>query len=167
MFHGNTDFKKLRLNMDDLTPNGNNKILFENMLNSDGFSVDLLFYRRKRKKNESDVVLNLGDFSHEEVVADYQPISFDPGRKSLFTAVVGLEFTKQIRKSSTKEYHHLTEILLDVISNYIKAGKGAPEIVVNMLTHGYCQVQQIEEEEKTKEKFQARRKDEEEEVHYI
>ncbi|CEP07343.1 hypothetical protein [Parasitella parasitica] len=94
--------------MDDLTPNGNNKILFGNMIKSDGFSVDLLFYRRKRKKNESDVVLNLGDFSHEEVVADYQPLSLDPGRKSLFTAVVGLESTKQIRKSSTKEYYHLT-----------------------------------------------------------
>ncbi|CEP14429.1 hypothetical protein [Parasitella parasitica] len=108
MFHRVIDFKKLRLNMSDLTPNGNNKILFGNMFKSDGFSVGLLFYRRKRKKNESVVVLNLGDFIHEEVVADYQPISLDPERKSLFTAVVCLESTKQIRKSSTKEYYHLT-----------------------------------------------------------
>ncbi|KAG1351653.1 hypothetical protein G6F62_002919 [Rhizopus arrhizus] len=32
----------------------------------------------------------------------------DPGRKSLFTAVVGVASAKQIRKSSVKEYYHLT-----------------------------------------------------------
>ncbi|KAG1397538.1 hypothetical protein G6F60_008947 [Rhizopus arrhizus] len=32
----------------------------------------------------------------------------DPGRKSLFTAVVGVASAKQIRKCSVKEYYHLT-----------------------------------------------------------
>ncbi|KAG1394120.1 hypothetical protein G6F58_012175 [Rhizopus delemar] len=32
----------------------------------------------------------------------------DSGRKSLFTAVVGVASAKQIRKSSVKEYYHLT-----------------------------------------------------------
>jgi hypothetical protein len=32
----------------------------------------------------------------------------DPGRKSLFTAVIGVTSAKQIRKYSVKEYYHLT-----------------------------------------------------------
>jgi hypothetical protein len=32
----------------------------------------------------------------------------DPGRKSLFTAVVGVASAKQIRKFFVKEYYHLT-----------------------------------------------------------
>ncbi|KAI7897589.1 uncharacterized protein BX663DRAFT_533736 [Cokeromyces recurvatus] len=94
--------------MDDLTPNGNNKILFGNIFKSDGFSADLVFYRRERKKNDSDVKITLEDFNFEGVINQYQPVFLDPGRKSLFTAVVGVEPDKQIRKSVTKEYYHLT-----------------------------------------------------------
>ncbi|KAI8078177.1 uncharacterized protein B0P05DRAFT_470538 [Gilbertella persicaria] len=94
--------------MDDLIPNGNNKILFGNTFKSDGFSVDLLFYRREKKKDDTGVELALEDFNYEEVINQYQPVFLDPGRKSLFTAVVGVESAKQIRKSSAKEYYHLT-----------------------------------------------------------
>ncbi|KAG1388805.1 hypothetical protein G6F60_013577 [Rhizopus arrhizus] len=94
--------------MDDLTPNENNKILFGNAIKSDGFSVDFVFYRKERMNNGSDVELTLEDFNYEEVHNQYHPMFLDPGRKSLFTAVVGVASSKQIRKSSVKEYYHLT-----------------------------------------------------------
>ncbi|KAG1277309.1 hypothetical protein G6F57_008684 [Rhizopus arrhizus] len=86
--------------MDDLTPNENNKILFGNAIKSDGFSVDFVFYRKERMNNGSDVELTLEDFNYEEVHNQYHPMFLDPGRKSLFTAVVGVASSKQIRKSS-------------------------------------------------------------------
>ncbi|KAG0826837.1 hypothetical protein G6F18_009759 [Rhizopus arrhizus] len=86
--------------MDDLTPNENNKILFGNTIKSDGFSVDFVFYRKERMNNGSDVELTLEDFNYEEVHNQYHPMFLDPGRKSLFTAVVGVASSKQIRKSS-------------------------------------------------------------------
>ncbi|KAG0787722.1 hypothetical protein G6F19_007506 [Rhizopus arrhizus] len=86
--------------MDDLTPNENNKILFGNTIKSDGFSVDFVFYRKERMNNGSDVELTLEDFNYEEVHNQYHPMFLDPGRKSLFTAVVGVSSAKQIRKSS-------------------------------------------------------------------
>ncbi|KAG1001747.1 hypothetical protein G6F63_012223 [Rhizopus arrhizus] len=94
--------------MDDLTPNENNKILFGNTIKSDGFSVDFVFYRKERMNHGSDVELTLEDFNYEEVHNQYHPMFLDPGRKSLFTAVVGVSSAKQIRKSSVKEYYHLT-----------------------------------------------------------
>ncbi|KAG0876370.1 hypothetical protein G6F15_010113 [Rhizopus arrhizus] len=94
--------------MDDLTPNENNKILFGNTIKSDGFSVDFVFYRKERMNNGSDVELTLEGFNYEEVHNQCHPMFLDPGRKSLFTAVVGVSSAKQIRKSSVKEYYHLT-----------------------------------------------------------
>ncbi|KAG0825657.1 hypothetical protein G6F18_010297 [Rhizopus arrhizus] len=94
--------------MDDLTPNENNKILFGNTIKSDGFSVDFVFYRKERMNNGSDVELTLKDFNYEEVHNQYHPMFLDRGRKSLFTAVAGIASAKQIRKSSVKEYYHLT-----------------------------------------------------------
>ncbi|KAG1047748.1 hypothetical protein G6F43_009818 [Rhizopus delemar] len=108
MYYRVFNFKKLRLSMDDLTPNENNKILFGNTIKSDGFSVDFVFYRKKRMNNGSDVELTLEDFNYEEVHNQYNPMFLDPGRKSLFTAVVGVDSAKQIRKASVKEYYHLT-----------------------------------------------------------
>ncbi|KAG0871841.1 hypothetical protein G6F16_005603 [Rhizopus arrhizus] len=58
--------------------------------------------------NGSDVELTLEDFNYEEVHNQYHPMFLDPGRKSLFTAVVGVASAKQIRKCSVKEYYHLT-----------------------------------------------------------
>ncbi|KAG1152469.1 hypothetical protein G6F37_010787 [Rhizopus arrhizus] len=100
MFYRVFNFKKLRLSMDDLTPNENNKILFGNTIKSDGFSVDFVFYRKERMNNGSDVELTLKDFNYEEIHNQYHPMLLDPGRKSLFTAVVGVASAKQIRKSS-------------------------------------------------------------------
>lgn len=94
--------------MSDLTPTGENEILFGNTFKSDGFSVDLVFYRRQKKKHDSGAEFALKDFNYEEIRNQYQPTFLDPGRKSLFTAVVGLEPAKQIRRASTKEYYHLT-----------------------------------------------------------
>ncbi|KAG0931403.1 hypothetical protein G6F30_011222 [Rhizopus arrhizus] len=100
MFYRVFNFKELRLSMDELTPNENNKILFENTIKSDGFSVDFVFYRKERMNNGSDVELTLKDFNYEEVHNQYHPMFLDPGHKSLFTAVVGVASAKQIRKSS-------------------------------------------------------------------
>ncbi|KAG0777239.1 hypothetical protein G6F22_012011 [Rhizopus arrhizus] len=100
MFYCVFNFKELRLSMDELTPNENNKILFGNTIKSDGFSVDFVFYRKERMNNGSDVELTLKDFNYEEVHNQYHPMFLGPGRKSLFTAVVSVASAKQIRKSS-------------------------------------------------------------------
>ena len=64
--------------------------------------------RHPRQNNDSDVELILEDFNYEEAHNQYHPMFLDPGRKSLFTAVVGVASAKQIRKCSVKEYYHLT-----------------------------------------------------------
>lgn len=93
-------------------PDGNNQTLFGNLIRSDGFSVDFLFYRRRTVSYGTSLQrfeLRLDDFTLREVEKDYNPIYVDPGRKSVFTAVSGLnEASHPIIRCSTKEYYHLT-----------------------------------------------------------
>ncbi|KAG1050437.1 hypothetical protein G6F43_007287 [Rhizopus delemar] len=136
--------------MDDLIPNKNNKILFGNTIKSDGFSVDFVFYRKKRMNNGSDVELTLEDFNYEEVHNQYHPIFLDPGRKSLFTAVVGIASAKQIRKSSLLDFygkdtaHHRFQLYQD--------RQRAPEMLANMLTHGTAKYNKSQRKRKKKKK---------------
>ncbi|ORE11873.1 hypothetical protein BCV72DRAFT_331883 [Rhizopus microsporus var. microsporus] len=101
------NFKKLRINsVDDLLPNQNNKIMFANTVKSDGFSVDFVFNKRTTKDTSliANIDLKLEDFGLEEVKQAYQPMFLDPGRKSVFTAAIGLDTTNhQIRRCSTAE----------------------------------------------------------------
>lgn len=92
-------------------PNGENKQLFGNLVRSDGFSVDFLFYKRQSDKkdmatkiNQSD--LKLDDFDSREVEESYLPIAIDPGRKTVFCAVADLD--RDVRRCTTKEYYHMT-----------------------------------------------------------
>ena len=95
-------------------PNGENKALFGNIIRSDGFAVDFLFYRREfdRDDDQSLIInhdLGVADFSLDEVTKLYSPEFIDPGRKSVFTAAIGLKTNQhEIRRCSTKEYYHLT-----------------------------------------------------------
>lgn len=85
-------------------------MLFGNIIRTDGFSVDFLFYKRRRVTLESAYQtfdLSLDDFSLSEVEQTYVPIFLDPNRKSVFSAMVGIQ-EQQIRKCSMKEYYHLT-----------------------------------------------------------
>ncbi|KAG1139784.1 hypothetical protein G6F37_009494 [Rhizopus arrhizus] len=132
------NFKKLRLSMDDLTPNENNKILFGNTIKSDGFSVDFVFYRKERMNNGSDVELTLEDFNYEEVHNQYHPMFLDPGRKSLFTTVVGVASAKQIRKSSK-----------------------ALEMMANMLTRGTAKYNRSRRKRKKKKEDKNDKKEDE------
>jgi hypothetical protein len=78
----------------ELTPNGNNNVLFGNLIRTDGFSVDFLFYKRFQVGHAPSLQkfdLALDGFNLLEVENNYMPISLDPGRKSVFTATVGLE----------------------------------------------------------------------------
>lgn len=63
------------------------------------------------KRNQKHVIrthgLTLQDFQYLEVEALYSPTFINPGRNSMFTAVVGLS-NDQVRKCSTAEYFHLT-----------------------------------------------------------
>lgn len=53
--------------------------------------------------------LEVQDFTLEEVEKVYRPYFIDPGRKSVFTATIGLDITQhQVRRCSIKEYYHLT-----------------------------------------------------------
>lgn len=88
---------------------GENSILFNNYIRSDGFAVDFVFNKRSQQSHSiENHDLTVKDFEYEEVITSYRPMFIDPGRKSVFTAVVGLEDNHQVRKCSTSEYYHLT-----------------------------------------------------------
>ncbi|KAI8970065.1 hypothetical protein BDF20DRAFT_889110, partial [Mycotypha africana] len=68
---------------------------------------------RKKKSKEDAIIdhhgLTLENFSYEETTANYRPTFVDPGRKTVFTAAIGLETNRhEIRRCSTKEYYHMT-----------------------------------------------------------
>lgn len=85
--------------------------MFGNLIRSDGFDLDCLFYKRAKENNDpvSSFQLSLPDFTYEEVETQYNPFFLDPGRKAVFTAANGLT-TKQhsIVRCTTKEYYHYT-----------------------------------------------------------
>ncbi|KAG1139363.1 hypothetical protein G6F38_009889 [Rhizopus arrhizus] len=145
--------------MDDLTPNENNNILFGNTIKSDGFSVDFVFYRKERMNHGSDVELTLEDFNYEEVHNQYHSMFLDPGRKSLFTAVVGVASAKQIRKFSLLDFygkdtvHHRFQLYQD--------RQRAPEMMANMLTHGTAKYNRSRRKRKKKKKDKNDKKEDE------
>ncbi|KAI9030656.1 hypothetical protein CLU79DRAFT_694474, partial [Phycomyces nitens] len=94
-----------------LLPNGNNDMLFGNLLRSDGFSLDFLFYKRRQTgygPSYQSLELKLGDFTMSEIDEMYTPICIDPGRKSVFTATIGSDL--QTRRCTRSEYHHMTGV---------------------------------------------------------
>ncbi|KAI9481458.1 MAG: hypothetical protein EXX96DRAFT_618384 [Benjaminiella poitrasii] len=107
-------FKNVYKRIEDLIPNEENKILFRNIVKSDELFIDFMFYRRAVDENEDEALIrnhNLGvnDFSMEEVAQLYRPSLLDPGRKTVYTAVMGLDQNQhEIRRCTTKEYYHLT-----------------------------------------------------------
>lgn len=101
--------------IDDLRPNGLNNLLFANTIKSDGFTVDFLFEKRRASAAQeltNDIKshdLALEDFEYEEIEKIYRPCFLDPGRKSVYTAAIGLNFKQhQLRRCTTKEYYHFT-----------------------------------------------------------
>ncbi|CEP09130.1 hypothetical protein [Parasitella parasitica] len=100
--------------MGDLISNAENKLLFGNVVKSDKFCVDFLFYRRTAGINEDSALikshdLRVDDFLMDETVKFYRPSFLDPGWKSVFTAVTGFNYEQHhIRRCSVKEYYHLT-----------------------------------------------------------
>jgi hypothetical protein len=94
-------------------PNGENDVLSGNIVRSDGFCVDFLFYKRTYSTTDEISTtshdLSIKDFTVEEVTKLYRPSFLDPGRKTVFTAAIGLDPDEnQIRRCTTKEYYHLT-----------------------------------------------------------
>ncbi|KAL0146424.1 hypothetical protein V8B55DRAFT_1431939 [Mucor lusitanicus] len=116
------DFSKLGFeSIQELQGNGNNQVMFANLVTSDGTSANMVFHRRKPSQEDTLIrnhKLQMKDFTLDEVLTHYQPFFVDPGRKSLYTAVspdfnywerAALpSFTDfgslQVRKMSTKEY---------------------------------------------------------------
>lgn len=100
--------------MEELIPNEENKVLFGNIVRSDGFCIDFIFYRRTFGENRDDTLiqnhdLGVDDFSIEEVTQLYRTSFLDPGRKTVYTAAMGLDENQhEIRRCTTKEYYHLT-----------------------------------------------------------
>jgi hypothetical protein len=93
-------------------PNGQNDVLFGNTVKSDGFCVDFLFYKRAYSQTEDTIEnhdVSLEDFTFEEVKQYYRPSFLDPGRKSVYTAAMGLNPQEHsIIRCTIKEYYHLT-----------------------------------------------------------
>ncbi|KAK4510683.1 dTDP-fucopyranose mutase [Mucor velutinosus] len=114
LFYQVFNFKLLGYSsIEELMPNGENDVLFGNIVRSDGFCVDFLFY--KRTSGTADEIstvnhdLGIKDFTIEEVTQLYRPSFLDPGRKTVFTAAIGLDpDVHQVRRCTTKEYYHLT-----------------------------------------------------------
>ncbi|KAI8057480.1 hypothetical protein BDF21DRAFT_403646 [Thamnidium elegans] len=80
-------------------PNGENNTLFGNIIRSDEFCVDFLFYRRTEPKQDNIISipnydLELRYFAFKEVESVYRPHFLDLGRKYVFTATVGLDFSQ-------------------------------------------------------------------------
>ncbi|KAI8975647.1 hypothetical protein BDF20DRAFT_977167 [Mycotypha africana] len=86
--------------------------LFRNIVCSDGFTVDFLFSKKGKAKEEKTIKnhrLTLEDFDLAEIEAGYRPCFIDPGRKDVFTAAIGLDNEKhQVQSCFTKEYYHMT-----------------------------------------------------------
>ncbi|KAI9013937.1 hypothetical protein CLU79DRAFT_683965, partial [Phycomyces nitens] len=92
-----------------LIRNRHSDILFGNLLRTDGFSFDFLFYKRRQigygSSNQS-LALKLENLTMSEIDEMYTPISIDPGRKSVFTATVGSN--PQTQKCTRDKYQHMT-----------------------------------------------------------
>ncbi|KAI8975064.1 hypothetical protein BDF20DRAFT_584843 [Mycotypha africana] len=100
--------------------------MFRNMVRSDGFTVDFLFSRKKKTKEDMIIhnhTLTLEDFSYDKVQDNYRPAFLDPGRRSVFTAAIGLDRNKhQVRSCSTKEYYHMTRSTRYAAKNMLAIG---------------------------------------------
>ncbi|KAG2195909.1 hypothetical protein INT47_002682 [Mucor saturninus] len=99
------------IRIESLLPTGTNKKMFANMVRSDGFAVDFIFYKEKTySEHINQVDLILDDFEFNEHEEHYLPITIDPGKKAFFTAFAGSSNdTSDFRKCSIKEYYHITE----------------------------------------------------------
>lgn len=85
--------------------------MFGNLIRSDGFSIDCLFYKRKANDiaTVSNLQLELTDLQLAEIKKEYKPVFIDPGRKAVFTAVEGLDKKKhRVIRCTSKEYYHFT-----------------------------------------------------------
>ncbi|KAI7900981.1 uncharacterized protein BX663DRAFT_438345, partial [Cokeromyces recurvatus] len=121
----------------DLEPNGNNDVLFGNIIRSDGFDLDCLFYKRKMTIKDliNGLQIKLSDFNYQEVQQQYQPVFIDPGRKSVFTAADKF-FLYQGRQR-------------------------APEIMTNMIINGgskYNKAKRVKKKKRKKEEKRRKKK---------
>ncbi|KAG2203207.1 hypothetical protein INT46_008991 [Mucor plumbeus] len=147
LFYKYFDFKGLGFkSIDGLRPNGLNNVLLSNTIKSDGFTVDFLFEKRRAtapkevKKDIENHDLVLEDFEYEEVERIYQPVFIDPGRKAVYTAVIGLDTSNhQIRQCSTKEYYNITgSTKYSSRLQKLKDSKGLTSIETNIPTQKTC-----------------------------
>lgn len=77
----------------DLKSNEDNKVLFKNLIWSNGFNLDCLFYKRKRARKDpiNSLVLKIIDFALEEVEQHDEPIFIGSSRTSVFTGAKELD----------------------------------------------------------------------------
>ncbi|KAG2191846.1 hypothetical protein INT46_010558 [Mucor plumbeus] len=135
------DFTKLRFkDISQLRADGENTVLFNNLIRFDGFAVGFIFNRKKQESIIGGHDLTLEDFTYEEVEGVYRPVFIDPGRKAVFTAAVGLGDDHQVRRCSTKEYYDLTgSTKYSIKLQRLKDERGITPIETGMPTTKTCQ----------------------------
>ena len=85
------------------------QMFFRNTINTDGFSVDFSFSRKRREKGILEQDLQLEDFCLEEIENFYRPCAVDPGVNTLLTAAYGHgREAHEIRQFSSKEFYSVS-----------------------------------------------------------
>ncbi|KAI9478562.1 MAG: hypothetical protein EXX96DRAFT_450598, partial [Benjaminiella poitrasii] len=76
---------------------------FNCVIHTDGYGISFIFVRKK-KTFEARAVLDIQDFETTEVNKHFIPITVDPGKNQIFTAVIGSDTkSHQIRTCSKEE----------------------------------------------------------------
>lgn len=91
-----------------------------------------MFYKRCQASYSPSLQhleLTLNDFTLTEVAKEYHLIFVDPERKSVFTAVSGLnEARHSIIRCSTKEYYHTGSTVFSAQQQFLKSQNNIEDI---------------------------------------
>lgn len=99
-------------------PDRRNKVAFSTFIRSDGFTADVVLYKKVNQNVEGynfccDKEVDVADVGQAvtnlNTPSQLSVCGVDPGRTHVFTAAYGSrDQPHQVRRCSTKEYYHMT-----------------------------------------------------------